>query len=151
MPAKVCRSSTVFGQVAQLLPALRFSLDVLRIDLPLRHGRLGETDGDLEVGRVDDHQQVAFMHKLVVGDGQLDDIAGDLGSHRYDVDAHRAVARPRCPHIGVPHSPAERAGDRERDQSYQERKDSETTPRRLAVSRLGCPDGCGSIRCRFAL
>ena len=64
----------------QLLPAFGLSLGVLRVGLGLLHGCLGEADGDLVVGRVDDHQQVALVHELVVGDRQLDDLAGDFGA-----------------------------------------------------------------------
>jgi len=67
-----------FRQVAQILPALRLSLNVLRIGLRLPHGCLDEADGNLEVGRVDDHQQIAPVHKLIVGNRQLDDAPGNL-------------------------------------------------------------------------
>ena len=67
-------------QGGQLLAALGLPLGVLRIDLGLLHGRLGEADGDLVVGRVDHHQQIALVHELVVGDRQLDDLPGDFAA-----------------------------------------------------------------------
>ena len=55
------------------LTALGLSLGILGVGLCLLHGCLGEAHGDLEVGRVDDHQQIALVHELVIGDGELYD------------------------------------------------------------------------------
>jgi hypothetical protein len=41
-----------------------------------------EADRNLVVDRVDDHQQIALVDELVVGDRQLYDLSGDLRRHR---------------------------------------------------------------------
>ena len=91
------------------------------------------------------------MHELVVDDGQLDDAPGDLRCHRDDIGAHGGVARPRCPHIGVPHRPAEQHGKRDRHQGDQERNDRGAAPGRRASCRLGRPAGIAIIRRLAAL
>jgi hypothetical protein len=63
--------------------------------LRLLHGRLALANGDSVVRRIDDHQQVAFVHELIVSDGQLDDATSDLRCHRDDIGAYRTVARPK--------------------------------------------------------
>src|SRR5262249_42927596 len=78
-------------------------IDVLYARLRLLHGRLSLADRDAVVDRVDDHQQVALVHELVVDDGQFDDAPGDLGRHRDDISPHGGIARPWCPHIDAPH------------------------------------------------
>ena len=82
---------------AQVPPPFCLSFCVLRIGLGLLHRRLHQAHGDLEIGRVDRDQQVAFVDELVIDDGQFDDAAGDLRRYRDDVGAHRAVARPGPP------------------------------------------------------
>ena len=79
-------------ETGQRLPSRRFPLGILRIGLGLLHRRLVEANRNLVVGRIDDHQQVALMDKLVVLDRQLDDLSGDLRRHRHDIDAHRTIA-----------------------------------------------------------
>ena len=63
---------------------------------------------------------------------RLDDLPGDLRRHGHDIDAHRAVARPGCPHIGIPHSASEHEGDRDRRQGNQQREDPQTSSGRGA-------------------
>jgi hypothetical protein len=98
-------------------------IDGLCVRLGLLHGRLGKPDGDLVVGRLDDQQHIALAHELIVPHRQLDDASRNLRRHGDDVAAHRAVARPRRLHVGVPHRPAEHDGDGRRGQRYQDRND----------------------------
>ena len=50
--------------------------------LRLSHRRLGEADRNAIVGWVDDHQQIALVNELIVGNRQIDDAARDLGRNR---------------------------------------------------------------------
>ena len=87
-------------------------VDVLHARLALLHCGLGLTDGDRVIGRVDDHQQIALVHVLVVNDWQLDDASSNLRCHCDDVGANGAVARPRCAHICIPHRTPQQDGGR---------------------------------------
>ena len=80
-------------------------VDVLHARLRLLHRRLGLTDGDRVVGRVDHHQEITLTNVSVVDDRQLDDAPRNLRRHRDDIGAHGGVARPRRPHIVRPTSP----------------------------------------------
>jgi hypothetical protein len=127
------------GETGELLSSRRLPLGILRVGFGLLDRRLVEADGNLVVGRVDDQKQVALMHELIVLDRQLDDLPGDLRRHGHDIDAHRTVARPGCPHIGVPHSPAEHDSDRDSRQSYQQRGKTQTPAGCNLRDRLGGP------------
>ena len=126
-------------------------VDVLHARLGLLHRGLGLADGDRVIGRVDDHQQIALVHVLVVDDWQLDDAPGDLRRHRDDVGAHGAVTRPRCAHIRIPHRPPEHDGDRHDERGEQHRHHTPRSARCHAGKRVGGPGGLaiGASRVRF--
>jgi hypothetical protein len=88
---------------------------------------LGFTDGDHKVGRIDPQQQIALVDELIVSDRQLDDAPRDLRRHRDDIGAHGGVARPRRPHVGVPHGAAEQHSQRDGRERDQERNESFAT------------------------
>jgi hypothetical protein len=94
-------------------------LEVLHVCLSLTHGRFSLFKGDSEVCGVDHQQQVALVHELIVGHRQLDDTSCDLRRLGDHIGTHRAVTRPRRPHIRVPHRPTERRGKRDGPQSHQ--------------------------------
>ncbi len=68
------------------LPADAADGGVLRRDLVL-----GRVDGELVVAGVDDGEEVARAHLLVVCDFHLGDVTGDLGRHDYGVGADIGV------------------------------------------------------------
>jgi hypothetical protein len=103
-------------------------VDVLHVRLRLLHRRLGLTDCDPVVGRVDLHQQITLVNVFVVDGGQLDDAPRDLRRHRDDIGAHGGVTRPRRPHIDAPHRPTEKPGQRDRRQGDQELDYLHATP-----------------------
>ncbi len=125
---------------AQLEPALRLPLRILGRGLSLLNGRIGEIESDPVVGRVDDQQQIALVHELIVGHRQLDDASRHLRRHGDHIGAHRAVARPRRPHIRVPHRPAEHCGERGCGERNQQRKNPEPCSLHVTSWRLGGAD-----------
>jgi hypothetical protein len=127
-------------QVAQLAPALRLSLSILGRGLSLLHGCPRQVESDPVIGRVDDQQQVALVHELIVRYRQLDDAARHLWRHGDDIGAHRAVARPRRAHVRVPHRPAERCGEYGCGERNQQRNNSDPRPADCALRRLGRED-----------
>ena len=66
------------------------------------HRGLRLFDGDLVVRRVDLHQQVAFLHELVVVYRQRDHLARDVRRNVDDVGAHPPVAGPGLIHVVNP-------------------------------------------------
>ena len=112
-------------------------VDVLYARLRQLHRRLVLTDGDLIVGRVDHHQQIALANGFVIHDVKLDDATRDLRRHGDYVGAHGGVARPRCPHIGSPHRPTEQPskGDRRQHMAL-----------RIGSSQPGCSGKAGPCR-----
>ncbi len=112
----------------ELLAPLRLGIRVVESRFRLRHRGLGDIDRDPVIGRVDLHQQIALVHHLIIDDGQLRDIAGDLRGDGHHVDAHAPVASPRRAHVGLPHGPGERARDRDHDQRGEKRQYAKTPP-----------------------
>ena len=115
-------------------------LGVLHIGLRLLHRRLRQIDGNLVVGRIDHHQQLALGDELIVDNRQLDDAAEDLRRHLDGIDAHRPVARPRRLHVGLPRRPAEPDRERGGGERDQQRNDSDPRPTDCANGRLGGAD-----------
>jgi hypothetical protein len=103
-------------------------VDVLHVHLRLLHPRLGLTDCDPVVGRVDLHQQITLVNISVVDCGQLDDTPRHFRRHRDDIGAHGGVTRPRRLHTDAPHRPTEKPGQRDRRQGDQELDCLRATP-----------------------
>lgn len=84
---------------------------------------------DHKITRIDHHQHIALMYKLVVEDRKRDDAACNLRRHRDEIGTHCAVPGPwRC-HVGLPHAPGERTGERKRDQRDQDGNSAQRRPR----------------------
>jgi hypothetical protein len=98
-------------ELGETLPALRLARDVLPVKNRLLQHGFAAADGYLVIGGVDNHQEVALAHKLIVGNFQFHDAPGNLRGHGHDVSAHRGVASPRRFNIGSPHTLADRGGD----------------------------------------
>ena len=80
---------TLVPTVVLVMGTLVVACDVLR----LRVGkvRLGLVERDLVVGGVDVGQRIAGLHRLVVVDVDLDDVAGDARAHLVEVAVHLRV------------------------------------------------------------
>ena len=88
----------------------------------LRQRRLGAGDlrfGFLQrqpvTGRVDDEQQVARLHPLVVAHRHRRHQPADVGGHAHHVGAHAPVARPGAALIMVPHPDRGQSGGDDQD------------------------------------
>jgi hypothetical protein len=133
---------------------LRLLNDHLRIyglhaGLRLLHRCLGLTHGDHVVGRINDHQQIALAHVLVINDVQFDDPARHLGSDHDDRGAHRCIARPWRRHIDARHGPTENPGCRGRRQGDQDGPDSRHE--RATLGGRPADDRSGRRNCGVAL
>ena len=109
-------------------------IDALHIGLGLAHGRFGQADRDGEVRRIDPDQHIALVDELVVDHAQRDNAAFDLRCQRGDIGTHRAVARPGCRHVDVPHRQAEPDGQRYRGRGDQQ---AQHAPRPYAWRHTG--------------
>lgn len=93
------------------------------------HIQLGATGGDggfglLQreriAGRIDFHQQVAFLDQLVVAHRQLHHLPGDIRGDIDHVGTHAAIARPGREHVVLPQAPGQQDGQQEDGRSDEE-------------------------------
>ena len=113
--------------------ALAFDAPLGDLDLAVECGQLGARAFDRELvrARIDDEQELALLHRLVVHDVQLDDRAAHLRHDADGVGHHDRVVRLR-----VPHDPPD-DHDRENDRADHDPEDddsSEETARAAHVS-----------------
>ena len=78
--------------------------------LPRGDVRLRLLHGDPGTRRIHLHQQIAFLHELVVGERHRHDRARYVRRHVDDVGADAAVARPRLVHVVDPERAAYQDG-----------------------------------------
>ena len=121
--------------VVELQPPGHFGVRVLGDRSRLLDRRLRLPDGDRIVPRVDQHQEIALVDELVVGDRQLHDLARDLRGDFDDIGADRAVARPGRAHVILPRRQPSASRDANRDHRYKNRQDADGRQDRPALDR----------------
>ncbi len=121
--------------VVELLAPDHFGVGVVGDRSRLLDRRLRLPDGDRIVPGIDQHQKIALVDELVVGDRQLHDLASDLGGDLDDIGADRPVARPGRAHVVLPRCIAERGRDADGDHGDENRRDAERRQDRAAPGR----------------
>ena len=119
--------------VAELQPPRHFGVRVFGGRSRLLDRRLRLPDGDGIVPRVDQHQEIALVDELVVGDRQLHDLARHLRGDLHDIGADRAVARPWRAHVILPRLPAGESRDGDRHHRCKNGQDAEGRQDRPAL------------------
>lgn len=96
-------------------------------DIGLAQLRFGEIELTFDliarvhkITRIDHHQQIALVDKLIVGDRKRNDATRNLRCHRDDIGTHRSVSGPGRCHVGLPHTPGEHTGERKCEQRDQD-------------------------------